>query len=212
MVLIGECPNCGERGSGVLELPSKQFTFCDKSECSNKYNNSIIKHMVEFNEFSSYHYYGNITSINIPRSKGGFSVGNIKKKELWNDFQCFKNEEPLIKVNFTHKERYYEKILSYDTFAKHNLHLPMINIQWSRLNLLNNETLALFNNKKQQIYDYCVVTNQATRLIILSNIYHTQPGKDINDINGLFGYIPIELIKKIIHYYFNQDDYIKCYS
>lgn len=225
MVMIGNCLNCNEKGNSIITFPNERFSSCDKEECDIFIKNKVIQYMLKNNEYTNYRFYGicyNINdlgydynkdpdeiyrdNINIPRSDGSISKGSVIKKLSYYDFLFYNNENvPIIRLKFKSKKQILEKGVPYNILAKHNLHLPMINIPWS-IRKITPENKKLYMDKQHELYDYCVTHNTATMLIITSCLYNTfYP--DNQEMNGLFGYLPIDILKIIIHKYFDQDTY-----
>jgi len=158
---------------------------------------------------------GPIKNINIIRDNG-FIVKNAyirqsKDRESLHDFLIFDKSHPKLMVSwmqYYHTSdpnisdphtilpihdltKIYTKQQSYNKLSQLNLHLPLIIIKGR--SHYDNSIQKKINIKNQDLYQYCTLVNQATRLIVVS----------YKKTSGLFSLLPIELIKIIIHYYFS---------
>ena len=201
MVFLGKCCICNKQAKAIIFIKNHRVSYCDNNECEIPYNNNIINYMIDNNHYNSFSLIGKKRYINIPRSSGKISIGDIMNLIEWDGGISFQDKHPLIKVTFTDKKNQYCKYLSYNKLSEYNFHLPLISIfkKFDR----NHTSHDIIIKKQQEIYKYCIYTNKATKLIILSALYHTIPDKDIN---GYFGYLPLDIINIIIYYYFNDNN------
>ena len=196
MVFIGNCCICGEKGNEIMIFPNGKLSSCDKDECDVKYTDMAIHHMIDYGEYCNFSYNGITNNIYIPRSSGKLSIGDIKKREIYGDYLFMVNGNIRIIVKFMDGNNEFHKLVDNNILANHNLHLPLINILPSYEKYNNKRLIA----KQKEIFTYCLFTNKATRLIIYSALSRTLSYN--NDIDGLFGILPNELICQIIKYYY----------
>ena len=197
-MLIEKCEICGGRGTGISCLESISFSVCDDKECNIKFENIVLAYQIKNGEFY-YESYNNIDkeNINIPRSNGGTTLGYIRDKEIHNLILTINHSGPLIRVGFIDNNNCYEKVVTYSDLAKCNLHLPMIKLLGDdHNNDISPEISKLYNDYKLYLYNYCVINNTATQLIMWST--------KSDDYNGMFSLLPREIVKMIIYYYFNN--------
>ena len=231
MVFIGNCSHCGERANSITTIGYKNFSTCEEKHCNKSVHNMVVNYMIETDQYIMYRFYGGgydvynndetgkkdddpyeiyRDCIVIPRSNGSTSIGSLYKKESYNNFLIFNQDDntPYLHLKFMSKRNIImEKFVPYKSVAKYNLHLPMINIYTNTLELYDT-TKKMFDKKCNEIYDFCVTHNKATMLIIhscLYNVFHPES----QEMNGMFGYFPLDILKIIIHHYFDQDEHIK---
>ena len=101
MPFIGKCDICGERGTAISCLVTTSFSVCDNIECDKKIENIILDYQIKNGEIYYQDYQTkDKENINIPRSRGGTTVGYIRDKELHNLILIINDRGPLIRVGF----------------------------------------------------------------------------------------------------------------
>ncbi len=201
MVLLDKCNICNR-----INKPPRTVDFCalmhycdyyvtcDHEPCYSKTKNKIAEYEINNNIYCEFDLFGKIDNIAIKRTSGKISIGSIKKNfdELRQFITYDKNNNPILGVKWMDikKDSMFEKTISYKTLSKDNLHLPLIRVKPGKNIDANN--LELYNIKNNELYNYCLFTNQATRLILIS----FYKNKDY------FNLLPTEIIQLIFKLYF----------
>jgi len=154
----------------------------------------MVEYEINNNIYGYFDFFGKINDIAIKRTSGKMSIGDIKINiEETKYFITYdENNNPRIGVKWM-DEQYnsiMEKHVTYKKLSKDNLHLPLIRINpWKNTYAHN---LVLYNKKNNDLYNYCLFTNQATRLILIS----------FNKNKDYFNLLPSEIVQIIFNYYF----------
>ena len=199
MVYIGSCEFCGRRN---INPPSSDFFFvclhgrtivsCVNENCKVSYCNAVAQHELKTQTFSQYEIYGASRNIRIPRSDGSVSEGVIAYENGLPPMSSIRIRENNIMfyIEFTDNNDIKCKHVSFSELSRINTHLPLVKMnQSNNIALLEKQRLEEF---QEQINNYCVLTNKATRLIIMSYIKSS----------GTFSILPREIISIILAKYY----------
>ena len=201
MVFITECDFCGKKQDlsrnitlSFCCIKGKQFTLCDNEKCNNLFANSKCIHELNVNYFTQYSINGNVNDINIIRSNGTTSKGNIKKFEGFDSNICIKNKNIHFYLEFLdNNNKSLCKIVAFNILASVNMHLPIITIYKS--DRLDNITKEKLKKYQEELDNYCILNNKATRIMLISYVKN----------DGLFSILPKELFSIILKNYYELD-------
>ena len=199
MVYIGECEFCGKRN---LNPPNNDFFFschhgrtivsCVDKKCKDVHLNTVATHELKTQTFAKYDICGTDLRVKIPRSDGSYSDGVIT-------YQDGIAPSPCIVINKNNIMFYTEfseggstkcKHVAFDELSLTNTHLPLIKIKQSKLVMpsIKNELKEF----QTTLNDICILTNKATRLVIISHIKS----------DGSFACLPREIITVVLRHYY----------
>lgn len=200
MVWLDKCCICQKKNNPkifnsftILDHAYRSYIICGNKNCKLEMHDIVNNFELKNRIFSNFKIIKNIQDINIPRTNGTISIGEIKyEKNLDNTLLFYYNNNPLITTNFKILDKLYSKDVEYNELAKVNCHLPLIKI--TSHDGKDKMIKRKFQKFQKEFTNQLLLINKATRLIIFSHLKEEQT---------LFYKLPEELIKVIIAYYFN---------
>ena len=202
MVYIGECEFCGRRN---INPPNSDFFFtchygrtivsCTDRICRTQHAIEVMEHELKTHTFRNYVILGEYCHVKVPRSDGSVSDGIITYEEGLPPIPCIKilNNDIMFYTEFS-DDRYPGvtrcKHVSFSDLSNVNMHLPIIKIhQNDEVRDAQKKKLTEF---QQALNNYCILTNKATRLVVLSHVKS----------DGSFSCLPKEIVALIITKYY----------
>lgn len=201
MIFLDYCDICGLKNTNppssfcCINHAFKQFIYCGKKECKTEILKRNFVQEVTYGKYVNFYFKGNVNNLKIPRHDGSVVDGEISKIKNIENYINKKTLEVVVNYYAELHGVYQkcEKLISYKKLQKYNTNLPIIYIKGN--NNVDSRVNKKFNRDQKKIYFKCILTNHATRLLLLS--YY----KD-----GIFSNLPIDIIRIIFFELFKEND------
>lgn len=198
MVYFRECDFCGKENEQPYNTKffftcqyKKTFVCCGDDDCVDKHSRAVCNYEIRIKKFNNYDFYGN-TTIYLPRTNGSISIGKITKPYDIPPYSCLEvlENDIMLYTEFFENNSLKCKNILFTTINKFNLHMPLVRIIQS--NKIKNLEIMKFRNFQINLENFCLLTNKATRLILISYFKN----------DGLFSILPKEIISIILMQYY----------